>query len=229
MSSDDPREMRISRMIWRVARAVRGNLVAWLALFLALAGTGVAASGYVITSTNQIKPSVLTQLQGGGSTAVAAKAAKVPTAIIHRIRSAGPVTTVSEPREGPFESPPVPLTGATWTQEANQANAVIGEATITSPSVAQCGESRIANIEAFDGRTSGEVELSQEDLESESEATANYKFVWQTGGAREASTTWTLESGTAVSHMLSVRASDDCTNGGHFKIDSIEFDVLGFR
>lgn len=32
--------------------------VAWLALFFSLAGAGLAASRYIITSTSQIKPSV---------------------------------------------------------------------------------------------------------------------------------------------------------------------------
>ncbi len=43
--------------------AVRRNVVAWLALFVALGGTGIAASQYVITSTAQIKPSALRQLR----------------------------------------------------------------------------------------------------------------------------------------------------------------------
>ena len=43
---------------------VRRNLIAWLALFFALTGTGIAASRYVITSPTQIKPSVLRKLQG---------------------------------------------------------------------------------------------------------------------------------------------------------------------
>lgn len=38
--------------------------VAWLALFFSLAGTGFAASHYIITSTSQIKPSVRRALHG---------------------------------------------------------------------------------------------------------------------------------------------------------------------
>jgi hypothetical protein len=37
---------------------------AWLALFFSLAGTGLAASHYLITSTSQIKPSVRRGLRG---------------------------------------------------------------------------------------------------------------------------------------------------------------------
>jgi len=48
----------------RIIKAVRGNIVAWLALFVALGGTSLAASHYVITSTKQIKPSVLKSLRG---------------------------------------------------------------------------------------------------------------------------------------------------------------------
>jgi hypothetical protein len=40
------------------------NAVAWLALFFSLAGTGLAASRYIITSTSQIKPSVRRALRG---------------------------------------------------------------------------------------------------------------------------------------------------------------------
>jgi len=62
-------------VIARVGTAVRRNIVAWVALFIALTGTGMAASRYAITSTTQIKPGVLKQLRGArgaaGSTGAA--------------------------------------------------------------------------------------------------------------------------------------------------------------
>jgi hypothetical protein len=51
-------------MINRMLKAIRRDPVAWVALFLALGGTSAAATRYVITSTKQIKPSVLKKLHG---------------------------------------------------------------------------------------------------------------------------------------------------------------------
>jgi hypothetical protein len=45
-------------------RLTYSNVAATLALFFALGGTAVAARHYLITSTNQIKPSVLKELRG---------------------------------------------------------------------------------------------------------------------------------------------------------------------
>jgi Collagen triple helix repeat (20 copies) len=52
-------------MTIRILRAIRHNIVAWLALLVALSGTSMAASHYVISSTRQIQPSVLKQMRAG--------------------------------------------------------------------------------------------------------------------------------------------------------------------
>ncbi len=51
-------------MIARIVAAFRGNPVAWLALFVALGGTSLAASHYKINSTKQINPRVIKKLRG---------------------------------------------------------------------------------------------------------------------------------------------------------------------
>jgi hypothetical protein len=62
-------------MMDRLAGSIRRNLVGWIALFVALGGTSIAATHYVITSTSQIKPSVLSKLHGSrGATGAAGQA-----------------------------------------------------------------------------------------------------------------------------------------------------------
>ncbi len=51
-------------MIARIVTSIRRNAIAWLALFVALTGTSMAASHYVVSSTKQIKPSVMKKLRG---------------------------------------------------------------------------------------------------------------------------------------------------------------------
>jgi hypothetical protein len=51
-------------MTSRIITAVRGNAIAWLALFVAMGGTSLAASRYVISSTKQINPKVIKKLKG---------------------------------------------------------------------------------------------------------------------------------------------------------------------
>ena len=73
-------------MFKRGATTIRRNLVAWLALFVALSGTSFAASHYIITSTKQIKPSVLKALKAEGRTGPEGRAGSARTA--RRPRSA---------------------------------------------------------------------------------------------------------------------------------------------
>jgi hypothetical protein len=75
------------------------NIAAWLALFFSLAGTGLAASHYVITSTSQIKPSVRRALHGArgpaGSQGVQGpQGTPGPTVLGHLVRVMGPKTFV---------------------------------------------------------------------------------------------------------------------------------------
>jgi hypothetical protein len=55
------REAKMRKLLRKPSPAM---IVACLALFVASAGTSIAASHYIITSTKQIKPSVLVKLRG---------------------------------------------------------------------------------------------------------------------------------------------------------------------
>ena len=205
------------------------TVIAVLALVLAIGGTAVAASRYVITSKSQIKPSVLHELRS--EAAMTAAIPKGPKAIIDRIGLANSVTTVTEPTDGPFERPAVPLTSGTWTQAARQVNTIIGQVTASAPPEGQCsGGGGYVEVE-LDGSPSsiGSAYLGSRERYG---ATTTYQFVWSPPyppGGVESNATWLLDSETATSHVLTARASDYCGDGSHFTIDSIEIDVLGFR
>lgn len=213
----------------RVARAIRHNLVAWVALFFALAGSGFAASRYILTSTSQIKPSVLRELRG--DRAAAAAVPKGPKAIIDRVGLVEPVVTTTQPVEGPFEPPPIPLASATWTQAAHQADMLFGNVTISNPPKGSCREEEGAAI-AFvvvilDGHEIGSIS-ARSDSPYKSQST--YQFEWSLPESRrESNTAWLVDPSVAVSHAIKLESGDLCRDGSHFTITSLQIDVLGFR
>jgi len=104
-------------------RFLKSNAIALLALVFAMTGTGIAASHYVITSTKQIKPSVLRKLHGargsrGATGATGRTGAQGPLGPVGR---QGPPGIVTQGPENTFPST-LPagrtLTGA-WEVDAN--------------------------------------------------------------------------------------------------------------
>jgi hypothetical protein len=210
--------------VWqRLVLSVRRNLVAWLALFFALAGTGIAAGRYIITSTSQIKPSVLRELRDGQ--AVSAAVPKGPKAVIDRIRLTTPTSTVTRPAEAAL-----PISGGTWTQAVGQVNGIFGRVTFAPPQT-HCEED-------VGARATVTVRLDGLDVASASVPlvrpygplitspllwTLAFPF-YNEGGA-----SWLLDPTAATSHTLEARATDVCQDGSHFTIKALEIDVLGFR
>ncbi len=208
----------------RIHDHIRSNLVAWVALFFALAGTGVAASRYLITSTSQIKPSVLRHLRGEAVRAAVAGVPNGPKAVIARIRlSGGPVNL-------PTEETSIPITGATWTQAAGQVNAVTAQATATS-SYEHCSKGGGRLRIAVDGQTKPGYNGNAIIEPFPSESTVTYGFEWEEPGTRGyAGTDWLLEPSNPVTHTIEVSGfAGGCEPGYPVTLDSIEIDVLAVR
>lgn len=206
-------------MIHRLAGQVRGNLIACLALFFAFTGTGLAASHYVITSTQQIKPSVLRQLQSQPAALAAAVAKKGVHAVVARARSTGPVNSVAEP--GTVNDP---LSGATWTQGAEELDMLLGQATVTIP--AECA-GQIDLVAEVNGQGIDYLLLQPSASKEPTTETTFFLNNKQYGQ-------WLFEPGKATTNNLTLTISGDCREqegktAVHVTVDSVSFDVLGFH
>ncbi len=150
-----------------LSRPSATSIIASLALFFALGGTAVAAHHYLITSTSQLKPSVLKALRGNvgakgpaglaGAKGTAGQAGPAGekgspgspgkegqqgppgpgTSVVARVRSGAPVETTSTEAGNPTFASD-PLTTANWTQHANELDQLVGQLTVSLPTEASC-------------------------------------------------------------------------------------------
>jgi hypothetical protein len=193
-------------------------IVAAAALVLSLGGTAIAASHYIITSTDQIKPSVLRRLGGPRAETSVAKTPKGPKAVIARIRSSESFT-ISEDA-----SVNVPLTGNTWTQAAGQVNALIGAVSITPPSETCGGLS--TNVEVDGLQAAGNLGVTN---------ASAHPIEWWTslgGSSKPQADLWLMEPTVATSHTLTMHMTYAChfeSPVGSYKINSVAIDVIGLR
>ena len=141
-----------------------------------------------------------------------------------RVRSVGPVTTMTG--GGGVEDP---LTGGTWTQQAEELNSFqVGEVTLNRPSEQKCspsGRGPVADVYIFlDGQNVGKAS-SGEKLGPQT-----WAIVWQFG----VNPPWLPEPGKTTSHTLTARAEDNCPNESetppfHYTVNSVSIDVMGVR
>jgi hypothetical protein len=198
-------------------------VIALVALSLAMAGTGIAASRYLVTSTSQIKPSVLRELRVQAAHAAAIKlAASGAHAVRTRARSVGPITTPT----GVTSARSDPLSGATWTQHAEELNQLTGQVTVSGPG-SKCegyGQIRVR----VDGELLGSAGFSTGETTTEA-----LEVSWMEPREPRASllqSVWLWEPPSAVTHTLTAEAWDDCEEPGvHYTINSVSIDVLGLK
>lgn len=206
-------------MLDRVLRFIRGNAIALVALFFALAGTGLGASRYLITSTSQIKPSALRQLRASPAAVAAALSKNGVHAVVDKARSTGPIEAGSQ--EVPVS---VTMNGATWTQHPEEDQLLIGQVRVTPLTEAECGRPPFLDLEARvpDHLSASGSVFTGVGVEHPGE-TATLPILWN-----RSQTASLLQSGTTLTHTLEVRAYDACT-GRHLLINEIALDVIGLH
>jgi hypothetical protein len=236
---------RVSSLAYsREAIAVRRRkpspttIIALAALFVALGGTAIAANRYIITSTSQIKPSVLKELRARATASFVKLAASGAHAVRARARSLGPIDSATEP-----SATSDPLSGGAWKQTPEELNQLLGEVTLTVPSRSEdaptaCNVGTGAGIATLhlkvllDGVFVGEAHATNP-LGHATGEPETVPIVWASyfGGLPS---TWLFEPGAPTNHVLTAQAEDDCgVNGGqatdHFTINSVSIDVVGLK
>jgi hypothetical protein len=216
----------------KLRRPSPSGIIAVLALFAAIGSTAVAAGRYVITSTNQIEPSVLKQLRQEVDAQMAKAATKGAKAVVARVHSVGAIEASPAPL-----SAPDPLTGATWTQGPDELNEfVAGYVTLTRPSVVECPYDAVGITVTVDLDGLRTLTAST-GIGGVSEGTSSLALRWEPTEAFPPfeSERWLPEPTKATSHIVTAQAEDYCTDSQAEQpttpvtIDSVSIDVIGVR
>lgn len=209
-------------------RFIRRNAIALTALVFAMTGTGIAASRYIITSTSQIKPSVLRELRSELAHAAEVKAARSGAhAVVDRPHVAAPFVLPESPEqhEAVFE-----LAGSTWTQHVEELQGIVGgDLRVTGSSEAGARECAVTLKVRLDGKIIGRggVDVAEDQTVSTSLTWGQYvelgeqptKAVW-----------WLAEAEVSARHQLEVTATSNC--GGRqesVEIEALRLSVIGFK
>jgi hypothetical protein len=207
------------------------SIIAVLALAVALGGTAVAASRYIVTSTSQIKPSVLRELRreanaSASSVRPAARGGHILRAVAQSTEPFKAPGPSARPEKGARLRPgaiEVPLSDASWIQHPEEVNELFGEMTVTRPSYAECpGVGQRLTVNLY---VSGEWVGEEESNNAPSQTEETTVLGWISGNA-EGTNQWLFPASHAKVDTIAVEATESCPEG-HFTIDSITIDVLG--
>lgn len=205
-------------------------LVAFLALIVALAGTAVAAEQYVITSTSQIKPSVLKELQDLRATAHAA-VVEPPRSIVARDYTLGSIATGA-----PKEAVTDPLAPATWTQQSNELNGLAGTAEVTVGAGCEQQFNHVeidVSVPGWNGESAGSYDNEDAligDASARSGEVPKRGEVIKTDLVGTDGTAWTLFGpGKPTTRTLAATVTMQGAVGCHFTVDYISIAVIGAR
>jgi hypothetical protein len=208
----------------RFRRPSPAMAVAIVALVFAMAGTGIAASQYIITSASQIKPSVRRELRSEAAHAAAIKlAATGAHAVVARIRSTGPVTVGAEAA--------VPLRGNTWTQHPEELNMLVGTVNVNPQGCVATGGAPVlrGSIDGTEvlfesGLNAGGVATKTEALEWEGFAETNYE-----SSHPHPTQEWIFEPTATATHTFTATVAGSCMSGGPVIVNSLAVDVIALK
>jgi len=255
-------------------RFTYANVAATLALVFSMTAGAVAAGRYLITSTSQIKPSVLRALKGNagkagatgpagargstgpqgpagtpgvagaavaqgpkgergetglpgptgpqGALGAAGREGPAGTTVLARARSVGAVETTTSLTSPPTEAIADPLTGATWTQGADEVDRGVVEVEVTVPAWEHCHWTGLTDTAYVAVLINGRVADTANTIGTPGSEHANTETV--------SSEWWTPEPGANTLRTLTAEVWDHCEGGGgHATIKSIKAYVLGAR
>jgi hypothetical protein len=211
------------------------NVAATMALVFAMSGGALAASHYLVNSTKQINPKVLKKLKGNagakGAKGVAGPAGPAGpqgkdgsagasgTTVVDRARSVGPTESTNKVQF-------YPLSSATWSQGANEAELLVGNVKVTAPPESKCNY----NKKLYGGHVEVEILIDG--------AYAASEYIYAEAAEQKAvvkpiyTESSLVDSGAVVAHTMTAKITDNCgasegTAERHFTIEAVNVDVLG--
>jgi hypothetical protein len=150
--------------------------------------------------------------------------------VVARARSTSAIdtTTVDEGRGQPSVGTVVPMDGSTWVQRANETDHFFGEVSYTNPDcppVVSSGQSRFDvfvfvddDLVASGGTVAGDTGTT---VSSSGTVPINPAM---TGGSIFG---FLFEPGAATNRSLTVRATDNCGQGKHVRVESVKVNIEG--
>lgn len=206
-------------------RLTYANVIATLALFLVLGGAAYAATALPANSvgTKQLKDQAvtLTKISSSAQNALRGHNGKNGkngingqngSAVVDRARTTAPVTVPS----GSNTPVSIPLTHASWTQQATEVDQFVGQVTFTPPT--SCSNIFPASLQVKLGSQS----IGSANLTAFSQGTQTVPISFISGA---------FEPGTPTTRTLTAGATNACTNspGQDFTINSLAIDVIAAR
>lgn len=194
----------------RLRRPSPAMVVAVIALVVALSGTALAASRYLITSTSQIKPSVRRDLRAEASAAAVKAAKKGAHSIVLRTHSVAPVALTGEEQFVTLSTP------SSWTQGAEEVDEVLAVPSLTLTN--RCTTFSVTVNALIDGEPHGNLGIFGEEA-----GTYTPQLQWP---ERHVPVFILDEPGKPTTHTLQVAVRSECPG---VTLNSVSLDVIGAR